>query len=219
MNIIHLISGPIADNTYILYDESNECAIVDAPFECAKQIEPIIKEKGLVVKYILITHTHWDHIGGLAELKNATNATICVHKEDAFRLKQEIASLGGMDVQIQTVEPDKIIKDGEILSCGNMQIEVLHTPGHSPGAVCYLERKFGNVFVGDTLFHLSIGRTDFPGSDYATLINSIKTKLLVLPDDFKVFCGHNESTTIGFERNNNPYLDIDKSMPGKVPLR
>lgn len=208
MNIIHLVSGPIGNNTYVVYDEeTNECVVIDAPFESTQQIEPIIKEKGLIVKYILLTHTHWDHIGGLAELKNATNATICVHKDDAFRLQQEVTNLGGMEVKIQTIEPDKILQGGEIISCGDMEFEVLHTPGHSPGAVCYLERKSGNIFVGDSLFHLSIGRTDFQGSDHATLINSIMTKLMILPDSFHVFCGHNETTTIGFEKNNNPFLN------------
>jgi len=218
MKIITFVSGPIGNNTYIVYDETgncvnNTCIVIDAPFDCYKSIEKTLKEKNLTVSHILITHTHWDHIGGLGELKRNTNAKVCVHKDDVFRLSQPTANLGGIEVPIDTVEPDIVLSGGEIIESGNMKFTVLHTPGHSPGCVCFLnvpdnKNSANVVFVGDTLFNMSIGRTDFPGSDYKTLINSIQTKLMTLPDNCKVYCGHNEATTVGFERENNPFLSV-----------
>ncbi|MDR0927647.1 MAG: MBL fold metallo-hydrolase [Ignavibacteria bacterium] len=206
MNVIRLTSGPIENNTYLVFDKNKTCALVDAPFDCYDAIRPHLEKNGLNLTHIFITHTHWDHIGGLAELKRETNAKIYVHKDDAFRLSIPEMELGGSVVQFEPVTPDVLLAGGEIIECGDMSFEVLHTPGHSPGGVCYLERNANTVFVGDTLFYLSIGRTDFEGSDFGTLINSIKTKLLTLPDNYKVLAGHNETTTIGFERQNNPFF-------------
>ena len=206
MKVIPLVAGPIDNNVYVAYDDTGNCVVVDAPFLCYEVIDNVVKENNLKISHILITHTHWDHIGGLAELKKNTNAKVCVHKDDAVRLSQPVANLGGNQIQIETVEPDIILTGNEVIECGNMKFTVLHTPGHSPGAVCFLENQAGVVFVGDSLFNMSIGRTDFPGSDHNTLINSIKTKLLTLPDNYKVYCGHNEATTIGFEKAHNPFL-------------
>jgi glyoxylase-like metal-dependent hydrolase (beta-lactamase superfamily II) len=206
MKIIPFICGPIDDNVYIVESDAKECVIVDAPFDCCDELCAFLAQAELTPKYIFITHTHWDHIGGLAELKRRTQAEICVHRADAFRLSESIMTLGGGRVNIETVEPDTLLEGGEVLKCGELNFEVLHTPGPSPGAVCYYERGNDAIFVGDVLFRLSIGRTDFEGSNHQDMMDSIKNKLLVLSDDVKVFPGHNELTTIGYERRNNMFL-------------
>lgn len=210
MKVIHYTAGPIENNTYLVFNEerdaSRECVIIDAPFGAADILVPAIKEKALTPTHILVTHTHWDHIGGLAELKRRTGAKVCVHEKEVFRLRKPIVELGGMEVEIEMVEPDILLQGGEVIESGDLRFRVLLTPGHTPGAVCYVEDKAKTIFVGDTLFYMSIGRTDFEGGDHETLLNSINTQLMPLADDYKVYCGHNEATTIGNERKYNPYI-------------
>ena len=210
IKIITKITGPIENNTYLIYDENKNCVIIDAPFGCFEAINPIIeKEKLNMPEHILITHTHFDHIGGLAELKQKYPDTkICVHKDDVFRLSMPSVNIQGMNIPIETIDADIILNGGETIKSGDMTFKVLHTPGHSPGCVCFSDEIQKIVFVGDTLFKTSIGRTDFDDGDYDTLINSIKTKLWNLDDNTNVYCGHGINTTIEFEKKNNPFLNI-----------
>ena len=120
MKVITLVAGPIENNTYIAYDDTGNCVVIDAPFDCHKIIDDTVKEKNLKITHILITHTHWDHIGGLAELKKNTNAKVCVHKDDANRLSQTSMNLGGMKVEFEAVEPDFILAGNEIIESGDM---------------------------------------------------------------------------------------------------
>jgi len=210
MKIISKNTGPIGNNTYLIYDENKNCVIVDAPFGCLEALKTIIEKEELKSpEYILITHTHFDHIGGLAELKrHYNNSKICVHKDDIFRLSQNKVNISGMTIPIEVVAADVILNGGEVIKCGNINLNVIHTQGHSPGCVCFYSEQEKIVFVGDTLFHLGIGRTDFEGGHYDTLINSIKKELWKLPDDTQVYCGHGDNTTIGYEKENNPFLNL-----------
>jgi len=210
IKIITKNAGPIDNNTFLIYDENKNCIIIDAPAGCLTAMKPIIEKEGLnAPSYILITHTHFDHIWGLAEIKKEyPNAIVSVHKDDIFRLSEPNINFAGMDILLDVVAPDLLLNGGERLKCGDIYFDVLHTPGHSPGCICFSNEEQKIAFVGDTLFRTSIGRTDLYGGDYDTLINSIKTKLWKLDDNTNVYCGHGINTTIEFEKKNNPFLNI-----------
>jgi len=208
MALIQLSVGPLQVNCYILADDETKEAIVIDPGDDAGDILRIIREKGLNVKYLVLTHAHFDHTGANKELKEATGAELLMHADDK-RLLESAANQGSIFGMRSSASPpaDKYVKHGETITSGKISLRVLHTPGHSPGGICLLGQ--GMVFTGDALFAGSIGRTDLPGGDFHTLIRSIKTNLMTLPDDTKVFCGHGPSSTIGTERNENPFLTDD----------
>ena len=206
MVLIRLIVGPLQVNCYILADEKTKDAVVIDPGDDAGDILKIIKDKGFAVKYIVITHAHFDHIGAIKTLKEATGAQILMHQDDEKLLKaaEHQGSLFGME-SVASPPADRMLKHGDVITAGEVSLKVLHTPGHSQGGICLLEQ--GIVFTGDSLFAGSIGRTDLPGGDLKTLLGSIKKNLMTLPDDTKVYCGHGPATTIGEEREENPYLN------------
>jgi glyoxylase-like metal-dependent hydrolase (beta-lactamase superfamily II) len=204
--LIRLIVGPLQVNCFILADEKTKEAVVIDPGDDAGDILKIIKEKGLKVKYIVNTHGHFDHIGANKAIKEATGAELLIHEGDASILasasKQSAAF--GMN-SVSSPPADRYVKHGDMITAGEVSLKVLHTPGHTPGGISLLEQ--GMVFTGDALFAGSIGRTDFPGGDLMTLLRSIKTNLMTLPDDTRVFSGHGPASTIGDERQENPFLN------------
>ncbi len=211
MVLIRLIVGPLQVNCFILADEKTKEAVVIDPGDDAGDILKIIKEKGLKVKYLVNTHAHFDHVGANKALKEATGAELLLHEADApvlATVSNQSRSFGMSPV----VSPpaDRYVKQGDVLTAGEVSLKVLHTPGHTPGGISLLEE--GMVFTGDALFAGSIGRTDFPGGDLLTLIRSIRTQLMTLPDETKVFSGHGPATTIGDERRENPFLNRESGF-------
>ncbi len=200
-----LVVGELGANCYVVgCEKTGEAAVID-PGGDAEKIVGVINKKGLKLKYIINTHGHIDHIAGNDALKEATGAQVLIHELDGEMLTQarhNLSNMVGMPFQFKPA--DRLLKDGDTIEIGNIKLQVLHTPGHTRGGICLVGE--GVVFSGDTLFNLSIGRTDFPGGDYDTIINSIKTKLLSLPDDTAVYPGHMGSSTIGYERNHNSFL-------------
>lgn len=195
--------GPIATNCYLLGDrEAKELAVID-PAGDFEVLQKAIEQTGCQVKYIFNTHGHWDHIGANAQLHNATGAPIMIHKADAPMLKQGYD--GNFGVRFAASEADELLEEGQSWQLGRYQIKVLHTPGHTKGGVSLVVPERA-VFSGDTLFQLSIGRTDLPGGDYEELLESIRKKLFVLPEDLPVFSGHGPHTFIGDEKRMNPFL-------------
>lgn len=197
--------GPIMANCFIVGCENTKSAVVIDPGDEVNKILLALANEKLTVKYIINTHGHFDHVGANKRLKDATHAPILIHKGDADMLLHVSMAAMAFGMTGEDSPPaDQTIDDGDTITFGDITLKVLHTPGHSPGGVSL--HSNGVVFVGDSLFAGSIGRTDFPGGDYDTLIRSIKTKLLPLGDDVVVYSGHGPETTIGRERRFNPFL-------------
>jgi len=202
--IKNLSVGPIMANCFIVgCEKTREAAVIDPGDEPDKILLTLAGLK-LKVKYIINTHGHFDHVGGNKKMKDATDADILIHSLDAPMLGYiaKSASAWGMNGE-DSPPPDLMLKDGDEVKFGDITLKVIHTPGHSPGGISLYSD--GVVFVGDTLFAGSIGRTDFPGGDFETLISSIRKKLFILGDDVRVFTGHGPETTIGAEKKYNPF--------------
>ncbi|MFO7860155.1 MAG: MBL fold metallo-hydrolase [Desulfosalsimonas sp.] len=200
-----LAVGPIMANCYIIGCESTKSAAVIDPGDEADRILKELAKDGLTLKYIINTHGHFDHVGGNYDLKKASGADIVIHPADEAMLADLVSTAAAFGLSAQnSPAPDRTVQEGDTISFGEITLRVLDTPGHSPGGISLHTDKM--VFVGDTLFAGSIGRTDLPGGDFQTLISSIKTKLFPLGDDVKVYTGHGPATSIGQEKRANPFL-------------
>ena len=194
-----------ATNCYMIgCEETKQIAVIDPGGSAAELLEQI-QEAGWQVQYIINTHGHMDHIGGNGEIKNKTQAEILIHEADANLLTNPRSNLSlYFQDDLVGTSPDRLLKDGDRIQIGNtVELEVIHTPGHTPGGISL---KIDNmIFVGDTLFRDSIGRTDFPGGSYEQIIKSIRERLFVFPDEVVCYTGHGPATTVGYERLNNPF--------------
>ena len=206
MIIETLAVGPFQSNVFILGDEETREAIVIDPGDDIRDILDILQKNSLKLINILLTHGHIDHVSGVKLLKEATGATVFLHKEDMFLYEQlpTQASFFGITAD-EVVKIDKCLEDGMELGEGILKCSVIHTPGHTPGSVSFYFPS-GIVFTGDTLFRWSIGRTDLWGSSHEELMTSIKDKLFKLNDKTTVYPGHGPATTIGAEKRDNPFL-------------
>ncbi len=197
------IKGIIDSNCYIIGD-MGECVIIDPGTEADMLMDIIGKEK-LAVKYIVLTHAHYDHIFSADVIRGRTGAKVAAHKDDAVNLGNPVyngAILFGSEAAFK--DADILAEDGDELVAGGMSFSIIHTPGHSPGCICI--RTGNKIFTGDTLFYRSVGRTDLGNGSYSDLMNSIKNKLMILDDEVEVYPGHGEFTTIGSERRANRFI-------------
>ena len=203
-----IVVGPLAVNCVIAgCEDTLEAAVID-PGDDAARILAALDARRLKLRYIILTHGHFDHADAAGELRRATGAEVLVNEGDApLLLNTDVqAAFFGMKAS-PAPGSDRFIADGEIIKVGALSMEVMETPGHTPGGISLYIPAERVVFTGDTLFWGSIGRTDLPGGDYNTIIRSLKEKLGRLPDDTRVIPGHGDETEIGFEKKQNPFFE------------
>lgn len=209
--VAQLTFNPFQENTYVVFDDTKDCVIIDPGcYERHEELELVefIENNGLNPVRLLLTHSHIDHVLG--------NDFVCrqfalkpeVHESDLQTLLSVVnyAHVYGFEGYKPSPEPESFIAEGTTLEFGTTKLEVRFVPGHAPGHIVFINHEEKFVINGDCLFYGSIGRTDLPGGDHQTLLDSIRRELFSLPDDYKVYCGHGQPTTIGFEKQNNPFL-------------
>ena len=199
-----VIVGEIYTNCYIVADSDSKEGVVIDPGADFEKIWKVIEKNGIIVKKIVATHGHYDHLGAVNELRKKTKAEFLIHKEDViFAEHPETNGSALFGDGTVSAKADAFLKDGDTVKAGKVELKVIHTPGHSPGGICLLTGE--ELFSGDTLFFNSIGRTDFPNASYEVIMESL-AKLMKLPDAVRVYPGHGQYTTIGGERKKNPFL-------------
>lgn len=206
ITVKHMVLGSVSTNCYIMYHNDTKKAVVIDPADSAGRIAQTVSESGLHVEAILLTHGHFDHILAAGELKQLWGCKIVAHEEEkdvAADAQQNLSSQFGAGY---TVTVDETVTDNEMLRVAGLDVQVLHTPGHTKGSVCYYLPDEGILFSGDTLFAGSVGRSDFPTGSGATLVRSVREKLMPLPDETQVLPGHGDASTIGYEKENNPFV-------------
>jgi hydroxyacylglutathione hydrolase len=197
--------GAFAANCFIVGDEETKEGMIIDPAADGNSIMKNVNALGLKIKMIVLTHSHMDHIGALAEVKEKTGAPLAIHAEEAASLKSPQFRMIMAPFSKRPPPADIILKDGDTINIGKLSFKVLHTPGHTPGGISLYTK--GIVFTGDTLFNFGIGRADFPGSNYEQELESISKRLMPLPDNTIVCPGHGPDSTIGVERRGNPFLN------------
>ncbi|MCI5594528.1 MAG: MBL fold metallo-hydrolase [Eubacteriales bacterium] len=206
MKIVNIPTGMLQANTYLVCDETSRLGFIVDLGGYSKELKNIIEKNDIQIQYIVLTHGHGDHIGGVQEhLKDFPDAkVVCSRAEEKMLLDPELNEAHHFGPEKVSFKPDILVDDGDTLTVGNMTMKFIMTPGHTEGGMCILIDDV--LFSGDTLFCRSIGRTDLAGGDFRTIMESIKKKLFLLPDETQVLPGHMGPTTIGFEKENNPFV-------------
>ena len=204
--------NPVGENTYLIWDEeTKEAAIIDAGMSNNREnaaISDLIIKKNLQLKYVLQTHMHFDHVWGLSYIKETYGLRPFCHAKDEVVYSQapEMTGMFRLSMNWNLPAIERYLDDGDTLQLGNTVINVMHTPGHTPGGLSFYIESEHTIFTGDTLFHGSIGRTDLPGGNMIEEIDSIKNKILKLPVETIIYSGHGPASTVEWEINNNPFL-------------
>ena len=206
MKIVNIPTGMLQANTYLVCGETSRLGFIVDLGGYSKELKNIIEKNDIQIQYIVLTHGHGDHIGGVQEhLKDFPDAkVVCSRAEEKMLLDPELNEAHHFGPEKVSFKPDILVDDGDTLTVGNMTMKFIMTPGHTEGGMCILIDDV--LFSGDTLFCRSIGRTDLAGGDFRTIMESIKKKLFLLPDETQVLPGHMGPTTIGFEKENNPFV-------------
>ena len=204
MRLITVNDNPYGQNVYFYFDEETSEGVVIDPGDCIEAMKKTIAENKINVVGILLTHGHFDHTFRTNELREYTNAPVCAHESEKELLQNVQYNRSGYRGLNVKVAPDKFFSDGDVFSfSGGEKLQVIHTPGHTAGGICFYDEKAGVLFTGDTLFRGTIGRTDMPTGDHAELLKSVRERLFTLPDNVKVYPGHEESSSIQQEKQYN----------------
>lgn len=207
MKIDRFVIGPVGTNCYIVRKEDAEDCFVIDPAACPPELAGHVRREGLTVKAVLLTHGHFDHIMGLDDFLREFPVPVYAHEAEKDLLESaELNSSLGMFGKPYTFSGAEYVRDGQILCIAGFEIRVIYTPGHTGGGCCYYIPEEHTLFSGDTLFRASVGRTDLPTGSMGELVRSVREKLMVLPEETKVYPGHMEETTIGYEKRYNPFL-------------
>jgi glyoxylase-like metal-dependent hydrolase (beta-lactamase superfamily II) len=211
MKIKSFTFNPFQENTYVVYDDTKECIIIDPGCYTDKERDELrrfITSEGLNPVKLINTHCHIDHVLGNKFASELWNLELYMNKEDLPLLENagNIGKMYGMEDYEGSPYPKHFLAQDDTLTFGESSFKILFTPGHAPGHICLYSKKNNLVIAGDVLFQGSIGRTDLPGGDHGTLINSIITQLFPLPNETQVFCGHGPATNLGYEKEHNPFL-------------
>ena len=209
MNLHVLPAGPIQTNAYLLTaPERGEAVLIDAPRDVWAEVEPILREEKCRLAGLWITHGHWDHMQGAAEVVRKSGAPTVAHPDDRTMIEnpEMVERFMGERLGLEPVKVDRWVKQGERIAALGTEAEVRHVPGHCPGNVLFYFVTAKAAFVGDALFAGSIGRTDLPGGDFETLERAIRAQIYTLPEDTVVYPGHGPDTTVGAEKSTNPYV-------------
>ena len=212
INVQTFTFNPFEENTYLLYNDKGQCCIIDPGCylpEERDELKTFIEKTGLKPVLLLNTHCHIDHVFGNKFIQDTWGLIPHIHELEKKVLEHAPVFGAEWGLNIENYEGDLVfLKEGEKIKFGDAELEIRFVPGHSPGSVCFYYEAGRFVIGGDVLFNGSIGRTDLPGGDFDTLINSIQTQFFTLPDDTKVYSGHGPMTTIGFEKMNNPFVKL-----------
>lgn len=206
ISVNSMMLGVVGTNCYIVSNDDTKEAVVIDPGDEAEKVNDFLKKNGLTPKAVLLTHGHFDHIMGVDGVRDAWQVPVYVSEPEKALMEDPLLNGCGMIGRSVSVKADKFLKDKEEVAFGGMLFEVIYTPGHTGGGVCYYMPQTELLFSGDTLFQGSVGRTDLPTGSMSTLVRSIKERLVNLPEDTKVLPGHGPSSTIGEEKKYNPYL-------------
>jgi glyoxylase-like metal-dependent hydrolase (beta-lactamase superfamily II) len=209
VNVHVLPAGPIQTNAYLLTEPaSGEAVLIDAPGDVWRQAEPILRSERCRLCGLWITHGHWDHTQGAAEVVRRTGAEVLAHQDDRPLIETPEVMRDHLmpGIVVEPTQVDRWLADGETLQALGEEVRVSHVPGHCPGSLMFFFPEAGVAFAGDALFRGSVGRTDLPGGDFLTLEASIREKIYTLPEETTVFPGHGGPTTVGEERDNNPHV-------------
>lgn len=209
MKLHVLPAGMIQTNAYLLTaPERGEAVLIDAPGEVWAQVQPLLAADGCRLSEVWITHGHWDHTQGGAEVVRATGAKVRAHADDKVLIETPdvMKQFMGMDLHLEPMHVDHWVRQGDVFPALGHEVEVRHVPGHCPGNVLFHFADLGATFVGDALFKGSVGRTDLPGGDFSQLERAIRGQIYTLPDDTAVYPGHGPATTVAEEKAHNPYV-------------
>lgn len=209
ITIKKFVVNPLDENCFVISDSTGECIFIDPGFyydEELFEISNYITQNKLNPVKIVSTHCHFDHIIGVEFVRREYGIPFLAHADDVFLIERATDNMFGL--KINPLKPvDSFLEEGEKVSFGNTELEIIHIPGHSPGHVVFYSKDENFIIVGDVLFRGSIGRTDLSGGNYNDLISNIKNKIFSLPDETKVYCGHGHETTVGFEKHTNPFFN------------